>query len=416
MNIKELYQAFLDSDGITTDTRNIKKNGLFFALKGSNFNGNLFADEAIKNGAKLAIIDEGSPSKNKVLVRDVLKTLQDLASYHRKQFHIPFIGITGSNGKTTSKELLNAILETSFKVHYTKGNFNNHIGVPLTLLEVPSDTDIAIIEMGANHMGEIAGLCEIAAPTHGLITNCGKAHIEGFGSEENIKKGKGELYNFLKWNDGLVFRNTQQEYLKIMAQGARQIEYNRPTLTSTKGQIKILYNSLTIQTQLIGSYNLDNIASAIAIAKFFKVSDNDIKKGLESYTPNMNRSEIRKFKGAIVVLDAYNANPSSMSAALESFANEDFTNKTVILGDMFELGDTSEKEHQSIAALCQKLPFTNVVLVGKNFKAAVKQEGVLTVLESTNEAIKWFSSNFSDQCSYLVKGSRGMALERLLQE
>ena len=416
MEIDQIYQLFIASKGLSTDTRNINKGQLFFALKGDNFNGNEYAAQALKDGASFSIIDEEkyNTSDHIILVDDVLKTLQDLAHFHREQFDIPVIGITGTNGKTTTKELIHAALSTQYNVHYTKGNFNNHIGVPLTLLAMKSDTQIAIIEMGANHIGEIETLCNIANPNYGIITNCGKAHIEGFGSEENIKIAKGELYKHIKNKDGQLFVNNHLDYLMQMSDGIKRTEYQNLEVLISSPKLK-LKSAVEMEVQLIGRYNIPNISAAYAIAKFFDISEEKIKSGLESYIPaGLNRSELRDYKGATIILDAYNANPSSMKVALESFNEEAYNSKMVILGDMFELGETSNKEHQNILVKLSELSFDGKVVVGENFNCNNCDEDIIA-FKSTYELKAWFDTLDIEGLSILIKGSRGMKLESILE-
>jgi UDP-N-acetylmuramoyl-tripeptide--D-alanyl-D-alanine ligase len=332
MSINELYEIFLQHPAVETDTRKIKKGDIFFALKGPNFNGNKYAKDALEKGAAYCICDEISDAKSDqvIFVDDVLDTLQQLARKHREQFNIPFIGITGSNGKTTTKELVHAVLSTKYKCYTTKGNLNNHIGVPLTLLSIKKDAEIAVIEMGANHLHEIEGYCRYTMPTHGLITNIGKAHLEGFGSAENIKKAKGELFDYLRANEGTAFINNDYDYLKEIAAGIKNIitygtedaDYTGKVKNdSTYLEVEITGGAKigTVKTQLAGNYNLSNVLSAVCIGKTFGVEEEKIKAALENYTPGNSRSQIIKSGTNTIVLDAYNANPSSMKAAIENF-------------------------------------------------------------------------------------------------
>lgn len=421
MKIEELYKLFINSSGVSTDTRNIKSDCLFFALKGENFNGNKFAEEAIKQGANYSVIDEEEfhIEGKTILVKNVLSTLQNLANYHRKQFNIPFIGITGSNGKTTSKELINSVLSTKYKTHFTKGNFNNHIGVPLTLLSIKKDCEIAIIEMGANHIGEIKYLCEIAEPNFGIITNIGTAHIEGFGSREGVKIGKGEMYNFISKNNGVVFTNNDDEVLLNMAKPLNKFTYGKSgadcnaSLLSDKPNIKLKWNNYNINSTLYGEYNFYNILLAISVGLYFKVPDKNIVFGIESYLSTNNRSQLIETDKYKIYLDAYNANPSSMKVAIDSFSSSDDKNKLMILGDMLELGSISQEEHQKIIDKSNRLGI-NTLFVGKEFSKTKIQHN-FTFFNNVNELIEYFSHNNLSPCSILIKGSRGIRLENVAE-
>lgn len=431
MTIAALYKIFLAHPTICTDTRKIEQNCLFFALKGANFNGNLFAKQALEKGAAYAIVDEKTEENERfILVQDVLITLQQLANHHRKQFDIPLIAITGSNGKTTTKELLHTVLSSHYPTHATKGNFNNHIGVPLTLLAMPKNTEVAIIEMGANHIGEIAALCKIAEPTHGLITNVGKAHLEGFGSFEGIKIGKGEMYRHLENNRGLAFVNGNELHLKEMAgKKLSQVVYLKSEvpnlavpffetkLVDVKPFVKVAYLSKkgklrNIKSQLIGSYNFNNIMTAVTLGRYFKVPFKKIKKAIKEYQPSNNRSQITKKGSNKFLLDAYNANPTSMTKALESFANYKGKKKIAILGDMLELGEYSETAHTKILELADQLSL-KVITVGKEFSQLKKE--AWKNFENTQELKEWFSKKSFKNTFFLLKGSRGIGLEALLK-
>lgn len=418
MTIEQLYNRFLKCSSISTDTRKIDSGCLFFALKGENFNGNTFALEALKKGAQFVVIDEVQYNTHEhcILVDSVLETLQHLATYHRKALNIPIIALTGSNGKTTTKELINAVLSTTYNTSATKGNLNNHIGVPLTILEFTKNTEIGIVEMGANHQKEIEFLSNIALPDYGLITNFGKAHLEGFGSIEGVIKGKSELYDHLKLNDKIVFINEND---------SKQIEqigdYNKTVLfgsnmsmLSAQPFINIKFNSTTLQTHLTGAYNYNNIAAAIAIGLYLKVDDSSISKAITNYIPTNNRSQIIEKNSNKIILDAYNANPTSMMAALDNFGSLKESEKVAILGDMFELGKDSETEHQSISDYTQKFNIDQVFLVGGNFfKTKSNTNNILRF--QTFEDLKNELANSNLKHKYfLIKGSRGMALERIL--
>jgi UDP-N-acetylmuramoyl-tripeptide--D-alanyl-D-alanine ligase len=413
MDIAKIYDLFNSSEGISTDTRKIFKNTLFFALKGENFNGNKFATQAIKQGASYAIIDEEkyNTSEHTILVDNVLSTLQALAHYHRKKLNTPILAITGSNGKTTTKELINAVLSKKFKTTATIGNLNNHIGVPLTLLYITEQTEFGIIEMGANHQQEISFLSNITEPNFGYITNFGKAHLEGFGGIEGVIKGKSELYTCLKKNNQKVFFNTNDTIQKELTQGMNTIPFGNSTqLTQSDPFLKISYKTLEIKTNLIGEYNFSNISAAIAIGEYFNVEASKIKEAIEEYVPTNNRSQIISKKSAQIILDAYNANPTSMNAALNNFKKTATKNKIIILGDMFELGDDSNFEHQEIVNKVELLDFYEIHLIGRHFN---KTKASKANLHSTFEAFK--NSFIPKNATYLIKGSRGMALERTLE-
>ena len=414
MKIEDIYQLYTKHFLVDTDTRTIRKNTIFFALKGDNFNGNAFAAEALKQGASYAIVDEEKYNNhsNIILVDDVLETLQELAKHHRKTLNIPIIGLTGSNGKTTTKELINAVLSTTYKTSATKGNLNNHIGVPLTLLSMTPKTEIGIVEMGANHKKEIAFLCTICDPDFGYITNFGKAHLEGFGGIEGVIEAKSELYTYLKEHNKTAFINPQD---LLQVEKTKDIE-SIPFLENLQFMevnpfAKLALNSNEIQSNLIGKYNYTNIAVACTIGDHFNVSNQDIKAGIENYIPENNRSQIIKKTTNTIILDAYNANPTSMKAALENFEEIIAKSKTVILGDMFELGKTSLEEHQSIVDFVENLHFEHCFFVGENFYQTKKKNSLFKTFEDLLSHLK---NNPLKHQSILIKGSRGMRLERLL--
>ncbi len=424
MNIKALYDIFLQYPSIETDTRKIKTNDIFFALKGPNFNGNTFAKTALEMGAAFCICDEkpNFESDKIIYVEDVLSTLKALAKYHREQFTVPFIAVTGSNGKTTTKELIHAVLCKKYKCYTTKGNLNNHIGIPLTILSVQKDAEIAVIEMGANHQKEIEEYCTYTLPTHGIIANCGKAHLEGFGGIEGVKKGKGELYDFIRNNTGAIFINTDYDYLVEMSKGIeKQITYGTNNATYTGVVLKddhLLEVNITnpnsigeIKTQLAGNYNLPNILSAVCIGKHFDVPENLIVEALEAYTPSNSRSQIMQHGSNTILLDAYNANPSSMKVAIENFAAMEGENKIVILGGMMELGEESLQEHKGIVDLLQKYNWAKIVLAGKDYK---NLPGNIVHFNTSDETAAWFKQAKIENAFILVKGSRGMAMEKIL--
>jgi UDP-N-acetylmuramoyl-tripeptide--D-alanyl-D-alanine ligase len=413
MEISEIYKLFLKSTGISTDTRNIKPNSIFFALKGDNFNGNKFADNAIANGALFAIIDETEYHNNEatILVENSLKTLQKLANYHRNQLKLPIIGLTGSNGKTTTKELINTVLSKNFKTTATVGNLNNHIGVPLTLLSMNADTEIGIVEMGANHQNEISALCNISEPDFGYITNFGKAHLEGFGGFEGVIKGKSELYQFLRDNSKIAFINKKDPLQLNNSNGIETVNLSSETeLINATPFITLKYKNSVVNTKLIGTYNFINIQAAITIGEYFKVRESDIIQAIENYIPDNNRSQIIEKKNNKIILDAYNANPSSMNVALTNFSNITAKHKTIVLGDMFELGITSLEEHQNIVKLAESLDFDTILLVGKNFSQTKTSK---SIQYESFEVLKSFYKPTLNS-TVLIKGSRGMALERIL--
>jgi len=422
--IEKIYKIFLSHSSVQTDTRKIKKGDLFFALKGPNFNGNEFALKALEMGAVYAIVDEVIEGTNDqiILVDDVLSTLQALAKYHRKQFNIPFIAITGSNGKTTSKELIYAVLSSHFKTYTTQGNLNNHIGVPLTILSVGKDAEMAVIEMGANHQKEIEGYCEYTLPTHGVITNCGKAHLEGFGGVEGVRKGKGELFNFIRQHNGAIFIYADYDYLKTMSSGIQ----NKIVYGQSEGMLQgsVLQNepflqvSITkglsvdrINSQLVGDYNLPNILCAAAIGKHFGVPDEKIKSAIENYIPSNSRSQLIKKGSNEIILDAYNANPSSMKVAIENFAGLKSNKKILLLGAMMELGEDSILEHELLVKLIQQYKWDAVVLVGGDF---AKIEHPYIYLSTSDQAKAWFDSQHYDNATILIKGSRSFAMEKVI--
>ena len=424
MSIKELYEIFLKSNGVATDSRQINNNCLFFALKGVNFNGNEFAKSAIDKGAMYAVVDEKKYSLDDekfIFVNDSLKTLQELANFHRKKLSTKIIGITGSNGKTTSKELIHSVLETEFNTYCTKGNLNNHIGVPLSILEISHETEIAIIEMGANHLGEIKLLSSIAEPNYGYITNFGKAHLEGFGSEEGVIKGKSELFDFLKENSGYIFCNSDdQKQKEILGDydnkftfGQKDADLIYTTITDEQN-IVVDVNGATIESTLFGNYNVQNIISAVTIGKYFGVKMQNIQEGISKYISENNRSQLIKKNGNRIRLDAYNANPTSMLLAIKSFDNINSKNKILILGDMYELGEDENKFHQEIVDYCENLKIDKVFLVGKIFaktnfsKKFFSYENYLKLSQS-KEFKAVIDSNL------LIKGSRGMQLEKILE-
>ncbi len=433
MGRKKLYQCFLDSNGISIDTRTIKKNQIFFALKGNNFNGNEYAEKALKKGASFVVVDDKNyqlDDERCILVKDSLTALQDLATYHAKKLKIPIIAITGSNGKTTTKELVYAVLSTTYRTFATKGNLNNHIGVPLSVLSIDSEHEVAIIEMGANHLHEINQLCHIALPSFGLITNIGKAHLEGFGSEKGIQQAKGELFEYLDANKGHLFVNMNDFKVAEVAYFMKEVTtYGTGKFCNIHGKTQAsdpyltvnwlpsndekLEEPLSIGTKLIGTYNLDNVLAAIAVGTKMEVPFEKIKKGVESYVPKNNRSQVVKKGSNTIILDAYNANPSSMNAALSNLNTLESKKKVVILGDMLELGKYSAKEHEQIVKAVEDMSLDQVVLVGKEF--APYANGYKH-FDDSEGAAKWFKKQKFSNTTILVKGSRGIALEKILDE
>lgn len=427
MSISELYELFVKYPVISTDSRHVAKNALFFALKGDNFNGNIYAASALSDGAAYAVIDEAKYKINDryILVDNVLTVLQELSRYHRLQLGIPIIAITGTNGKTTTKELVNAVLSKIFKVDYTKGNLNNHIGVPLTLLSMSRSTQIGVVEMGANHPGEIAALCEIALPDFGLITNVGKAHLEGFGSFDGVKKTKAELYRFIDRKGGKIFLNTTNGDLREMAGTAVKISYK--TAKDGDGiegellqsspmmvfQVKFPKGWRYIKTNLAGGYNLENALAAVCVGNFFGVTPDQIVEALEGYQPSNNRSQFIQTTHNRVLMDAYNANPSSMSAALENFKTFEAPSKGVILGDMFELGESSHEEHQKIADIIVNMNLNLVLLAGKEFSKCRVPDN-FKVFPDNMQLSSYLEHIQPQGFLFLLKGSRGMKLETVI--
>ena len=415
MDIKSLYKLYSQNYLVDTDTRSSRKGSVFFALKGENFNGNKFAKNAIEKGASFAVIDEEKYQiKDKTfLVKNVLSTLQELATYHRRQLNCPIIALTGSNGKTTTKELINCVLSKKYITTATIGNLNNHIGVPLTILSMTPNTEFGIVEMGANHLNEISLLSKIAQPNFGYITNFGKAHLEGFGSVEGVIKGKSELYNFLKKSKGKVFINSNDIIQIQQSKGIEQIKFNQNIEFITANPfVYIKFDNLTIQSNLIGEYNFNNIAAAITIGNYFNIESSLIKEAIENYIPSDNRSQIIMKNSNKFILDAYNANPSSMAVALKNLSKLNDESKVVFLGDMFELGNQSKNEHQIIAKLAEDYNFNKLYLIGKAFSTIkVKNAFLYDSYESFQNS---FSSKEITNSTILIKGSRGMALERIL--
>ena len=421
MEIKDLYNYFIQCDKVETDTRKDLTNSMYFALKGDNFNGNVFTEEALRKGAKFAVIDEEryKTSERIFLVDDVLSTLQKLATFHRKKLNIPIVALTGSNGKTTTKELINAVLSKQYKCVATKGNLNNHIGVPLTLLSMNSDTEIGVVEMGANHPLEIEALCNIALPNYGYITNFGKVHLEGFGSFKGVIKAKTEMYRHIKEHDQKVFVNTDDPLQIENAKGLNKITFGGNdsdypvTFLMADPYVSLQFDQTIINSQLIGKYNYLNIATAVAVGRYFKVQISKIKDAIENYTPSNNRSQIIQKGSNKIILDAYNANPNSMEVAIENLAQLTDSRKMAILGDMFEIGKDSLKEHQNIANLLQSKNM-DAILIGNFFSKIVLNDSSIKQYEDFEKFKNDFDPNDIKKSTVLIKASRGMALERVL--
>ena len=436
MKISELYKIFLKHPVITTDSRNVPDNSIFWALKGENFNGNNYIPDALNSGASYAITDDKAsfiPEKT-ILFNDTLKTLQLLANYHRKQLNLPIFALTGTNGKTTTKELIFKILSTQYNAVATKGNLNNHIGVPLTILTFNKSTEIGIVEMGANHPGEIQQLCDIAEPNFGLITNIGKAHLEGFGSFEEIIKTKSELYQSIIKNKGTIFYNSDNPILNSLEKGPKTLTYGTNSdnyLNSRLLSVNPFVNleiktfeglKTEINSQLIGAYNFENITAAACVGDFFKISIQNIKKAIENYTPDNNRSQFIKKDKNEILLDAYNANPTSMKASLNNFLTLKKRNKIIILGDMYELGKYSKEEHTEILkllkiALQENDSVKEIIVTGKYFNEAFSNDfqdsGIIHFI-TTNELETFLKNKTYNNCTFLIKGSRAMKLENLI--
>jgi UDP-N-acetylmuramoyl-tripeptide--D-alanyl-D-alanine ligase len=432
MDTDSLYELYLQHRIISTDTRKIKPGSIFFALKGENFDGNSFALEALRQGASYAIVSDPSLNDPRLIyTEDTLKTIQLLAQFHRRKLNVPVVAITGSNGKTTTKELITAVLSKKYKVHATAGNLNNHIGVPLTLLATPPDVEIIICEMGANHPGEIAALCKIAEPTYGIITNIGKAHLEGFGSIAGVKNAKGELFDYLQHHDGLAFINMDDPNLRELGEKTRNkitygfdptavphIHFNYIKHEEARGfSLKDKNSNLEIQTTMFGHYNAINMLAAYTVGNYFKVDLKDIVDSLSGFVPGSNRSEVIQFNKCTIVKDAYNANPSSMELAVRSFA-ERFPYGWVVLGDMKELGTSTNEAHVQMIELVWSFPFKKIILVGDAFSEAISIMGVQDPRITTKPNIEaliddWDWTNINST-AILLKGSRSMHLERLL--
>ena len=425
MDISKIYELFNKYKSVSIDTRSIKPNDIFFAIKGLNFDGNNFALQAIKTGASYVISDNPAISKKSdkiIYVENSIKALQKLANYHRRKLNTKIIAITGSNGKTTSKELIFNVLKTKYKTTATKGNLNNHLGVPLSLLEINENTEFGIIEMGANHLNEIAQLCKIAEPSFGYITNFGNAHLEGFGSIEGVIKGKSELYNYLKNNKNFIFHNSENikqtslinNYKNTYSFGINSKSDCIINKSESENTLNVSFQNKIIKSTIYGDYNFENICIAIAIGEYFEVDFKNIKKGIESYIPKNNRSQISLKNNNTIILDAYNANPTSMSLALESFKKTNYKNKMIILGDMFELGKDSNYYHQEITNSLEKINDSTIYIVGEYF-CNTKHSDRIRSFSSSKELINNLSKTNVSNYSILIKGSRGMQLEKIIE-
>lgn len=423
--IPQLYKAFLECTGVTTDSRNIQPGQLFIGLKGPKFDGNTFAAKALEAGAKYALIDDPAYKINEftLLVPNALEALQQLGLHHRRQFNIPVIAITGSNGKTTTKELVHAVLSTQYKTYTTKGNLNNHIGIPLTLLSIQPDAEIAVIEMGANHQKEIAAYCSYTEPTHGLITNCGKAHLEGFGGVEGVRKGKGELFDWLRSSKGTAFICDDFDYFHNMSKGLAEIHWYGTSNGEVVGKVLASepflqvsiekgLNISIINTHLVGAYNIYNVLVAATVGKYFAVNDANIVRAIEAYTPTNSRSQLLEKNGNYIILDAYNANPTSMAAAIENFAKLQAENKILFLGGMMELGADSKQEHAQLIELIQQHQWKDVILVGGDFARILHP---YRYFETSAEAAAWWKAQQSTGNYLLIKGSRSMQMEKIVE-
>ncbi|MCC3348566.1 UDP-N-acetylmuramoyl-tripeptide--D-alanyl-D-alanine ligase [Phocaeicola coprocola DSM 17136] len=425
MEIAELYKCFMECGKVTTDSRNCPEGSMFIALKGETFNGNAFAAQALKQGCRYAVIDESEyAGEGTILVDNCLQALQQLANYHRRQLKTPVIGITGTNGKTTTKELISTVLSRKFNTLYTEGNFNNHIGVPLTLLRLTKEHEMAVVEMGANHPGEIKTLVHIAEPDYGIITNVGKAHLQGFGSFEGVIRTKGELYDFLRAKGGAtIFIQNENPYLNGIAEGLTCVRYGQTAGLYVSGELISCSPFLSfrwtaegvsheVNTHLIGSYNLDNMLAAAAIGRYFGVSDDDISSALASYLPHNNRSQLKETADNKLIVDAYNANPTSMMAALKNFRQIEAPHKMVILGDMKELGEASREEHQKVVDYLKECGFDRVVLVGPEFAAATHS---YQTFQHVDEVLADIRMHKPQGYYILIKGSNSMKLSLLLE-
>lgn len=432
ISIEELYQLFIQcGQKITTDTRKLEAGSIFFALKGENFDANTFAEKSIEGGCSYAIVDNPDVIRSEyiLLVANVLETLQQLAKFHRRQLKFPIIGITGSNGKTTNKELIHAVLSKKYKTYATKGNLNNHIGVPLTLLSITPQHEMAIVEMGANHQGEIAMLSELSDPDYGVITNIGKAHLEGFGGEEGVKKGKSELYKHISKKGGKVFINGNDPVLLDLSKDLPKVYYGENIEFDVYGKQfsvneyvelkwniknKSLEGQTLVKTQMFGQYNFINLLCAVCIGNYFNVAEVDINDALENYIPEMNRSQVKKIKSNTLILDAYNANPSSMNLAIENFDKQNLENKIAVLGDMLELGDYSNNEHRKILVQLESSSIEKKYLVGVQFFEFKDQFLKFNFFKNIDDLMNYLNTCHTTDSTILIKGSRGIKLEKIV--
>lgn len=419
MKVSDFYPIFLQQEGkFTTDSRHITKGCIFFALKGENFNGNIFAPKALENGAAIVVIDEDILPNNDtaILVPNVLFFMQQLAHYHRRCFDIPVIGIAGSNGKTTTKNLLYQVLNSHFKTHCTQGNFNNHIGVPITLLQIPNDCEVAIIEIGTNSPGEVEALSKMVAPTHGLITNIGKEHLEGFGSLEAIAHEESQLYRYLLENDGLAFVNKDDEMLHRMSKRLKDVVFYSKSLVAIHSlvpQVSFTWQETLFSSALMGDYNLDNILAAISVGHYLDIPNQKIVSAICNYVPSFNRSQIIEKETNQFWLDAYNANPSSMEKALKAFSELQGVNKMVLLGDMFELGDHSALEHENVLHYALSLGFETIFTVGEHFYQTPND--VTKKFKTADELGLFLSQQNHTNTAFFIKGSRGVKMEKVME-
>jgi UDP-N-acetylmuramoyl-tripeptide--D-alanyl-D-alanine ligase len=425
MNIQDIHNLFLQCKSVSIDTRKIEKDSMFFAIKGENFDANTFAAKALELGALFVVVDNASYiiDDRTILVENSLETLQELAKFHRTYLKLPIIALTGSNGKTTTKELINVVIAKKYKTKATVGNLNNHIGVPLTLLSFTKETEIGIVEMGANHKKEIEFLCEIAQPDYGYITNFGKAHLEGFGGVQGVIEGKSEMYQYLKKNDKLVFVNLEDPIQIERSTGIQSFTFGINNaaadlkIKSIKANpfVAIDYDNFSVESHLIGLYNANNINAAIAIGYYFKVDEKDMKEAIENYIPENNRSQLLRIDSNQIILDAYNANPSSMAVAITNFLQLENKNKVMILGDMFELGDESPQEHKLIVDSLLDQNESECYLIGISFYENKTARENIQFFETFDAFVAFLKTKHFSENTILVKGSRGMALERTLE-
>lgn len=422
--IEKIYELYKTSYTVTTDSRNVSKGCVFVALKGEHFDGNDFAVRAAEEGVAACVIADRQDlleHERLFVVDDSLETLQELAAYHRKKMGLPIIGITGTNGKTTTKELVSAVLAKKFNVVFTQGNFNNHLGVPLTLLKIKPETEIAVVEMGANHPGEIKQLANIVKPDFGIITNIGKAHLEGFGGFGGVIRTKNEMYQHIAEHNGMLFVNNDNELLTDLSRNINKVTYGASDNANIKGKmlsanpyLSIEWNGYNIDTQLVGDYNFENVMAAVCVGTYFKVEANDIVDALSGYSPTNNRSQVIETLKNRVVMDAYNANPTSMDHSIRNFKNICKNDNLLIIGDMRELGEESDKEHEAILNLLNELGFENVMLVGPEFSKIARNSGYKT-FENVEDAAHFIENHTVEGKDVLVKGSNGIHLNKIIE-